>query len=148
MEIQSDFRDLLESFNKNRVEYVIVGGYALAFHGAPRYTGDLDILVNASEDNAHRILQALNEFGFGAAGLSTLDFREPNKVIQLGYPPVRVDIVTSISGVSWGEAFQNRVAGKYGDITVHYIGRKQFVINKRTVGRKKDLADVEALSEE
>jgi hypothetical protein len=148
MEIQSDFRDLLESFNKNRVEYVIVGGYALAFHGAPRYTGDLDILVNASEDNAHRILQALNEFGFGAVGLSIQDFREPDKVIQLGYPPVRVDIVTSISGVSWGEAFQNRVAGKYGDIRVYYIGRKQFVINKRTVGRKKDLADLEALSEE
>jgi hypothetical protein len=75
MEIQSDFRDLLESFNKNRVEYVIVGGYALAFHGAPRYTGDLDILVNASEDNAHRILQALNEFGFGSVGLSIQDFR-------------------------------------------------------------------------
>ncbi|RPJ09122.1 MAG: hypothetical protein EHM37_16010 [Deltaproteobacteria bacterium] len=148
MEIQSDFRDLLESFNKNRVDYVIVGGYALAFHGVPRYTGDLDILVNASEDNAHRILQSLNEFGFGSVGLSIQDFREPNKVIQLGYPPVRVDIVTSISGVSWGEAFQNRVAGKYGDITVHYIGRKQFVINKRTVGRKKDLADLEALSEE
>ena len=148
MEIQSDFRDLLESFNKNRVDYVIVGGYALAFHGVPRYTGDLDILVNASEDNAHRILQSLNEFGFGSVGLSIQDFREPNKVIQLGYPPVRVDIVTSISGVSWGEAFQNRVAGKYGDITVYYIGRKQFVINKHTVGRKKDLADLEALSEE
>jgi hypothetical protein len=148
MEIQSDFRDLLESFNKNRVDYVIVGGYALAFHGVPRYTGDLDILVNASEDNAHRILQSLNEFGFGSVGLSIQDFREPKKVIQLGYPPVRVDIVTSISGVSWGEAFQNRVAGKYGDITVYYIGRKQFVINKRTVGRKKDLADLEALSEE
>ena len=148
MEIQSDFRDLLESFNKNRVEYVIIGGYALAFHGAPRYTGDLDILVNTSEDNAHRILNALNEFGFGSVGLSLQDFIESNKVIQLGYPPVRIDIVTSISGVSWVEAYQNRVAGKYGDITVYYIGRKQFVINKRTVGRKKDLADLEALSEE
>lgn len=68
MEIQSDFRDLLELFNKNKVDYVIVGGYALAFHGAPRYTGDLDIFVNASEDNAHRILSALNEFGFGSVG--------------------------------------------------------------------------------
>ena len=148
MEIQSDFKELLESFNRNSVEYVIVGGYALAFHGAPRYTGDLDILVNTSEDNAHRILNALNEFGFGSVGLSLQDFIESNKVIQLGYPPVRIDIVTSISGVSWVEAYQNRVAGKYGDITVYYIGRKQFVINKRTVGRKKDLADLEALSEE
>ena len=148
MEIQSDFRDLLELFNKNRVKYIIVGGYALAFHGAPRYTGDLDIFVNANEDNAHRILKALNEFGFGSVGLSLKDFTEPKNVIQLGYPPVRIDIVTSISGVSWVEAYQNRVAGKYGDITVYYIGRKQFVINKRTVGRKKDLADLEALSEE
>ena len=148
MEIQSDFRDLLESFNKHRVEYVIVGGYALAFHGAPRYTGDLDIFVDASEDNARRILNALTEFGFGSVGLSLQDFTEPNKVVQLGYPPVRIDLVTSISGVSWEEAFQYRVTGKYGDLTVFYIGRKQFVINKRAVGRKKDLADLEALTEE
>ena len=148
MEIQSDFRDLLELFNKNRVKYIIVGGYALAFHGAPRYTGYLDIFVNANKDNAHRILKALDAFGFGSVGLSIQDFIEPNKVIQLGYPPVRIDIVTSISGVSWAEAYQTRVAGKYGDITVYYIGRKQFVINKRSVGRKKDLADLEALSEE
>ena len=148
MEVQKDFRDLLELFNKNRVKYIIVGGYALAFHGAPRYTGDLDIFVNANKDNAHRILKALDAFGFGSVGLSIQDFIEPNKVIQLGYPPVRIDIVTSISGVSWVEAYQTRVAGKYGDITVYYIGRKQFVINKRSVGRKKDLADLEALSEE
>jgi hypothetical protein len=148
MEIQSDFRDPLVSFNKHGVEYVIVGGYALAFHGAPRYTGDLDIFVNASEDNAQRILNALSEFGFGSVGLSLKDFTQPNRVIQLGYPPVRIDLVTSISGVSWVEAFQHRVTGKYGDITVGYIGRKQFVINKRAVGRKKDLADLEALSEE
>ena len=147
MEIQSDFRDLLALFNKHKVEYLIVGGYALAFHGAARYTGDLDIFINASADNADRVLNALNEFGFGSAGLCVQDFSEPNKVIQLGYPPVRIDIVTSLSGVSWGEAFQNRVAGRYGEIAVHYIGRKQFVINKRTVGRKKDFADLEALSE-
>ena len=147
MEIQSDFRDLLALFNKHKVEYLIVGGYALAFHGAPRYTGDLDIFINASADNADRVLNALNEFGFGSAGLCVQDLSEPNKVIQLGYPPVRIDIVTSLSGVSWGEAFQNRVAGRYGEIAVHYIGRKQFVINKRTVGRKKDFADLEALSE-
>jgi hypothetical protein len=148
MEIQSDFRDLLELFNKNSVEYVIVGGYALAFHGAPRYTGDLDIFVSVSEDNAHRIMQALNEFGFGSVGLSPQDFNEPKNVIQLGYPPVRIDIVTSISGVSWEEAFQNRVSGRYGDIAVYYIGREQFIKNKRAVGRKKDLADLEALSKE
>ncbi len=147
MEIQPDFRDLLELFNKNSVEYVIVGGYALAFHGAPRYTGDLDILVNIGGDNPHKIMQTLKEFGFGAIGLSIRDFSEPGKVIQLGYPPVRIDIVTSISGVSWKEAFQDRVEGTYGGTPIYFIGRKQLVANKRTVGRQRDLADLEALGE-
>lgn len=147
MEIQSDFRDLLELFNKHKVDYLIVGGYALAFHGAPRYTGDLDIFINAGDDNAHRIINALNEFGFGSTGLSLQDFTAPGRVIQLGYPPVRIDIVTSISGVGWAEAFENRAMGRYGDTPVCFIGRQQLIVNKRTVGRKRDLADLEALGE-
>ena len=147
MEIQQDFRDLLELFNSNKVEYIIVGGYALAFHGAPRYTGDIDIYVKPEAGNAEQIMSALEEFGFGSVGLSAADFEKPGQVIQLGVPPVRIDIITSIGGVSWEEAFADRVAGRYGDIMVHYIGRKQFIKNKRFVGRKKDLADIEALDE-
>ena len=147
MEIQQDFRDLLELFNLNEVEYIIVGGYALAFHGAPRYTGDIDIYVKPDAGNAEKIMSALGEFGFGSLGLTEADFRKPGQIIQLGVPPVRVDIITSIDGVSWDEAFTNRVAGKYGDLQVHYIGRKQYINNKRATGRQKDLADIEALGE-
>ena len=101
MEIQQDFRDLLALFNEHKVEYMIVGAYALAFHGAPRYTGDIDILVESETSNAQRIMVALNKFGFGSVGLKAEDFDGLDKVIQLGVPPVRVDIVTSITGVSW-----------------------------------------------
>jgi hypothetical protein len=148
MEIQQDFKELLELFNKHKVEYVVVGGYALAFHGAPRYTGDMDILVNPDAINAGRIIAALEDFGFGSVGLTATDFESPNQIIQLGVPPVRVDIITSITGVSWEDAFSTRAQGKYGDTQVNFIGREQFLLNKRTLGRKKDLADLEALGEE
>ena len=148
MEVQPDFRDLLALFNEHKVEYVIVGGYALAFHGAPRYTGDIDIFVKPAPDNAQRIMKALDAFGFGSAGLTAEDFQYPDKVVQLGVPPVRIDIVTSITNVTWETVAANRVEGKYGDVDVHYIGRNEFISNKRAVGRKKDLADIEALGEE
>ncbi len=148
MEIQPDFRDLLELFNSRKVKYMVVGGYALAFHGAPKYTGDIDIFVSPDSKNADRIMAALEEFGFGSVGLSAADFKKPGQVIQLGVPPVRIDIITSISGVSWDEAFSNRVEGGYGDIRIYYIGREELIANKRAVGRKKDIADLEALGEE
>ncbi|MGQ9632511.1 MAG: hypothetical protein ACUVXI_19670 [bacterium] len=147
MEVQQDFRDLLALFNVHKVEYMIVGAYALAFHGAPRYTGDIDIFVKPDAINAQRIMTALDDFGFGSVGLTASDFESPDKVVQLGVPPVRVDIITSLTGVSWEEAFSGRVKGKYGDIPVHYIGREHFVSNKRALGRRKDLADLEALGE-
>ncbi len=148
MEVQPDFRDLLELFNKHQVEFMMVGGYALAFHGAPRYTGDMDIFVHTSSINAIRIMAALNEFGFGSTGLTPEDFQSENMVIQLGVPPVRVDIVTSLTGISWEEAHSNRARGTYGDVSVFYIGREQFISNKKAIGRHKDLADLEALGEE
>lgn len=148
MEVQPDYRDLLELFNRHKVDYLIVGAYALAFHGAPRYTGDIDILVKPETDNAQRVIRAIDKFGFGSLGLEITDFEEPDNVIQLGVPPVRIDIITSLSGVSWEEAFTGRVEGKYGDTPVYYIGREQFIMNKRAVGRKKDLADIEAIGEE
>ena len=104
MEIQKDFKELLELFNTHKVEYLIVGGYALAFHGAPRLTGDIDLLIKADPENAKRIINALEEFGFGSMELSEVDFTSPNNVIQLGVPPVRVDIMTSIAAVGWEKA--------------------------------------------
>lgn len=99
MEVQKDFRDLLELLNAHKVEYMIVGAYALAFHGAPRYTGDMDIYVKPDPANADHIMTALNEFGFGSVGLPAADFEGEDKVVQLGFPPVRIDIITSITGV-------------------------------------------------
>ncbi len=148
MEVQSDFRDLFALLNGHKVEYILIGGYALAFHGAPRYTGDVDIFVKPDTGNAHRIMAALTEFGFGSVGLTEVDFVTPDQVVQLGVPPVRVDIVTSITGVSWEEAFSGRIGGEYGGVPVYYIGREQLIANKRAIGRKKDLADLEALGEE
>jgi len=148
MEVQQDFRDLLELLNAHKVEYLIVGAYALAFHGAPRYTGDMDIFVKPHFQNAQRIMAALNDFGFGSVELSAADFEAEDKVVQLGFPPVRVDIVTSITGVSWEEAASGRIEGMYGNVPVYYVGREQFISNKRALGRKKDLADLEALGEE
>jgi len=148
MEVQQDFRNLLELFNKFKVDYIIVGAYALGFHGVPRYTGDLDILVKADSINARNIIRALHEFGFGSVGLTEADFKEEGKVVQLGLVPVRVDLITSLTGVSWEQALSGRVQGQFGDITVHYLGREDFIANKKALGRKKDMADLEAIGED
>jgi hypothetical protein len=145
MEVQPDFRDLLALFNEHKVDYMIVGGYALAFHGVPRYTGDIDIFIKPTSENAKRILLALDEFGFKSVKLTIDDFMNPDTVVQLGVAPVRIDLLTSLTDLSWEEAFLGRVEGKYGDIIVHYLGRKEFIKNKRATGRKRDVADLEEL---
>ena len=147
MEIQKDFKELLELLNAHDVEYIVVGGYALAFHGAPRFTGDIDLFVKPDVQNAKRILCALDEFGFGSLNLSQADFTSPDNVIQLGVPPVRVDIMTSLTGIPWDKARAGRTPGSYGGITVHFIGREDLIANKHALGRRKDLADIEALGE-
>ena len=147
MEIQRDFSELLASFNAQRVDYLIVGAWALALHGVPRYTGDLDLLVRREPDNARRVVAALDAFGFKALGLQAADFVKPDVVIQLGVPPVRIDLLTSITGVTWDEAAQGSEAGRLGEVPVRFLGRKQFVANKKAIGRPRDLADLEALGE-
>jgi len=148
VEVQPDFRELLALLNKHGVEFLIVGGYALAFHGAPRFTGDLDIFVRPAPENARRIVDALHEFGFGSLDLAPGDFVAPGKIVQLGVPPVRVDLITSLTGVEWERAEASRASGEYGDEPVFFIGREDFIANKRALGRRKDLADLEALGAE
>jgi hypothetical protein len=148
MEIHTDFKELLELFNKHKVEYLIVGGYALAFHGAPRFTGDIDLFVRPTHENAKRILVALDEFGFGSLDLSEDDFTTPGKIIQLGVPPIRIDIITRVSGVSWEKANLDKVPGQYDQTPVFFISREDFIANKKAIGRKKDAADIEALGEQ
>lgn len=147
MEVQADFKELLELLNAHSVEYLIVGGYALALHGAPRYTGDLDVYVKPDPENASRIMEALQEFGFGSVGLKQEDFHDPEQIVQLGVPPVRIDMITSISGVTWEEAVSGSVAVFYGGVPIKMIGRREFIINKKAVGRSQDLADVDAIGD-
>ncbi len=148
MEIRTDFKELLELFNKHKVEYLIVGGYALAFHGAPRFTRDMDLFVRPTSDNAVRILAALDEFGFGSLDLSQDDFTTPGRVVQLGVAPIRIDIITRVTGVPWEKADAGKVPGFYADTPVFFIGRDDFIASKRATGRPKDAADIEALGGE
>jgi len=105
MELNKDFKEFLDLLNKHQVDYMVVGGFALAFHGAPRYTGDIDIWIRSSKENADLLLNALGAFGFALPELTAADFCEPDQIVQLGLPPVRIDLLTSISGVTWSEAF-------------------------------------------
>lgn len=147
MEIRNDFKELLECFLKNDVRFIVVGAFALAWHGHPRYTGDIDLLVESTDENAQKIVQALRDFGFASVGLQVQDFVIPNQVIQLGVAPVRIDLLTSLSGVSWTDAWQGADQGNYGEVKVRYLGRREYITNKKACGRLQDLADLERLGE-
>lgn len=142
---QKDYEELLGLLNKHKVKYCIVGAYAVAFHAIPRYTKDMDIFVESTIDNARRIIKALREFGFSSLNLTEKDFSELGKTVQLGYEPVRVDIVTSIDGCRFDTIWRRRQKGAYGKERVFFIGLKDLVKNKVASNRKQDQADVEIL---
>ena len=145
MRIEKDFKEFIALLNENKVKYLIVGGFAIAYYVEPRYTKDIDILVEASEENSKKIIDALTGFGFGNIGLKEGDFQKPNQVIQLGYAPVRIDIITSIAGVTFDSAWMNKVEGKYGDIYCFFISKEDLILNKQKVARPQDIADVKKL---
>jgi hypothetical protein len=132
--------------NSKQVEYLIVGGHAVAFHGYPRYTGDIDFFIRPSPENAQRIIAVLTDFGF-RRDLSAQDFETPGRIIQLGRPPNRIDLLTAISGVDFDEAWASRVQSKMDGLAVAFIGKDALLKNKHASGRTKDLADVEQLEE-
>jgi hypothetical protein len=148
MEINSDFADLLQAFNDACVEYVVVGAYAVALHSRPRATGDLDVFVRPSRANAERVYRALASFGAPLERLSVEELMSDDLIFQIGVAPVRIDVITSISGVSFDEAFSGRVSGRLAGIDVSVIGRDELIANKRAAGRPKDLADLEVLLED
>jgi hypothetical protein len=127
------------------VRYCIIGSHALAYHARPRYTKDIDLLIEASPDNADRIVAALDEFGFGALNLGIEDFSSKGNIIQLGYEPVRIDIITSIKGLDFSEVWRNRVLGTYGNQTVNFIDRQNLIKSKKISNRIQDKADLELL---
>jgi hypothetical protein len=147
MDIRPDWNEWLEFLNKNEVDFVIIGAYAVAHHGVPRLTGDLDVLVFPSAENAERVLQALEEFGFGSLGLEKGDFEVECQTIQLGFPPGRIDILTSVSGVANAEVFRSAVPGLLGSHGVRFISRELLLRNKLAAGRSKDVQDVARLLE-
>jgi hypothetical protein len=144
-EVQRDFSECLASFNAARVRYLVVGAYAVAAHGVPRNTLDLDLFVQPTRANGARVTQALEAFGFGSLGVEPDDFARPDRILQLGRQPLRIDILTSISGVTWAAAWNGRLRGQYGPVPVWFLGRRELVTNKLATGRAKDLGDVEAL---
>jgi hypothetical protein len=145
--LNEDFRDLLVWFADAGVEFVIVGAYALAFHGAPRASGDIDVFVRPSPDNAQRVFKALARFGapLAAAGVTAADFAQPGAVYQIGLPPRRIDILTEISGVTFDEAWTSRVVGEIEGRTIGFIGRAALLKNKEAAGRLQDVADAARL---
>jgi hypothetical protein len=140
-----DFKEFIASLNANNVRYLIVGGYALALHGHPRYTKDLDVWVELSENNARGILQALSDFGMKSLNLKEEDFLVPDQVIQIGYPPNRIDILLSASGVEFGDCYDKRVEILLSGERVNFIDLESFKRNKKASGRLQDLADIEQL---
>jgi hypothetical protein len=145
MELAPDFDEFIASLTARGVEFVVVGAYALAFHGAPRFTGDLDILVRPSLENAARVLEALEAFGFPVPDLTPEAIADRRRMLQMGVPPVQIHVMSAISGVEWDEVWSNRVEGVLGRSRVSFLGRETFLRNKRAAGRPKDLADIDAL---
>ena len=145
MRLNRDLREFIELLNSRRVEYVIVGAHCLAFHGRPRYTGDLDILVRPTAENATKLVELLHHFGFADAGFTQSDFTQPEQVIQLGRPPHRIDLLTSLTGVSASEAFSSKITAEIDGVSVFILSREMLIQNKRAVGRPQDLADLDGL---
>jgi hypothetical protein len=143
--LQDDLREFVELLNSHNVEYLVVGGHAVAFHGYPRFTGDIDFFIRMTPSNAERLLAVLSEFGFGTVGITACDLLEPKRVIRLGYPPNQIDILTSISGVDFDAAWDARVESEMDNQPVTIIGWSELLRNKRAAGRQKDLADVDKL---
>jgi len=145
MKLSPDFSEFLESLDVEGVRYLLVGGYALAAHGLPRFTKDIDIWMSCDGDNADRMMRALKRFGFGSLSLTREDLMDPHGIVQLGYPPLRIDILGGISGVEFESAWTRRIVVLWENRSIPVIDRNDLIANKKASGRLRDLADVEDL---
>ena len=143
--LSPDFKEFIELLNAHNVQYLIVGGYALAFHGHPRYTKDIDVWIAANTENAERMLKVLTDFGFSSLALSLQDFLEEDNIIQLGFPPNRIDILTSVDGIEFENSTPQSSVIEVDGVNIHLIGIHNLIENKTDSGRLQDLADVEKL---
>jgi len=145
MVLNQDFKEFIQSLNDNGARYLVVGGYAVALHGYPRYTKDIDVWVEMTADNASKILKALDQFGFGSLEVKESDFTVPNQMLQLGYPPGRIDILTTLPGVEFSECYLARAIVEVDGVSVNFIDLENLKKNKKASGRHQDLADLENL---
>jgi predicted nucleotidyltransferase len=146
MRVEKDFRDFLKLLNEKLVKYLIVGGFAYSYYAEPRYTKDIDIFVERTRENVEKIISAVTEFWGEKSELAAEDLLEKDKIIQLGYAPIRIDIITSIAGVRFPQAWKNRIKATYGDIDVFFISLEDLIKNKKATGRERDLLDAKYLS--
>ena len=143
--LNQDFKEFIRSLNDNTVRYLVVGGYAVALHGYPRYTKNMDVWVEMATENASRVIEALNQFGFGSLDLKAADFMIPDQIIQLGYPPRRIDLLTTLPGVEFSECYASRITTDMDGVSVNFIDLENLRKNKKATGHHQDLADLEAL---
>ncbi|HWW85888.1 MAG TPA: hypothetical protein VNZ26_19960 [Vicinamibacterales bacterium] len=146
MDLAPDFDEFIASLIAQGVEFLIVGAYALALHGAPRFTGDLDVFVRPTRENASRLIDAVAAFGFPIAELRPEDIASDTRILQMGVEPVQIHVMSAISGVTWEEAWNNHLKGPLGHHEVAFLGRETFITNKKASARPKDLADIDALT--
>ena len=145
MKIEKDYEEFLSLLNKRNVKYCIIGAFAVAFYAKPRYTKDLDIFIESSKENAGKILSVLEEFGFGDLSVSIEDLTSEGNILQLGYEPVRIDLLNKLEGLDFRDVWKNKVTGDYGSEKVYFIGIEDLIKNKKTAGRSSDLMDIELL---
>jgi predicted nucleotidyltransferase len=143
--LNQDFKEFIQSLNDNGVRYLVIGGYAVAFHGHPHYTKDIDIWIAMDSENATNIVKALEQFGFASLGLQAADFLMPDQIIQFGYPPNRIDMITTTPGVDFDICYASRVQAEIDGTQVNFIDLENLKRNKKAVGRHQDLADIENL---
>ncbi len=145
LNIPKDFREFIKLLNSNSVRYLVVGGYAVAYYGYPRATGDMDFFLECTRKNADAVVRCLDEFGFGSLGITTEDLSTPDQIIQMGFPPLRIDLITSIDGVSFQDAWPRKITVELENISINFISKKDLNKNKLSTGRLKDQADAEEL---
>jgi hypothetical protein len=146
-QLTPEYKEFIALLNSNKVKYLVVGGFAMAFHGYPRFTGDFDIWVDISKDNSELIINTLNEFGFYSLGLQPEDFQKKDIVVQLGYSPNRIDILTSLTGLNFNECYKEKQIVTINDIEIIFIDVLHLIKNKEALGRHQDIADVQRMKE-
>ena len=144
--LSRDFKEFIESLNANNVRYLVVGGYAVALHGYVRYTKDLDVWIEPKIQNANNVLNALTAFGFGSLDITANDFLEEGNIIQLGYPPNRIDLITSLKALMFENCYPERVQVDIQGVLIDFIDIENLKTNKKATGRPQDLADLENLT--